>query len=208
MKSKILGLLAVGLLGGPMVANATTVIDTLGGGNSFTCLGVPGGCGQTFGQSFTTPAADTRLVSFGFNMFPVSNGALDVVLRIYGWDGNDRVGAELFASSVTTLNFAVETFVDFAVGIDLTAGNQYIAYLDTSGLGNGLAASGMYYKGGATYAGGTFAWERTANDNNWNLYGIDSEFRAVFSAVPEPGTLALLGLGLAGLGLSRRRKTN
>jgi hypothetical protein len=209
MKSKILGLLAVGLLGTSMTSQAVILqLDFEGVGDLNAVGDFYAGVGVTFSPE-TLAVVDVDAGGSG----NIANEPSPNTVMFF-LDSNDAIlnfaagfttGFSFFYSSSTDASVNVYDGLDGAgtllASLTLVAQNSDQCVGDPSGDFCNWTAIGVLFDGVARSIdfGGTA--NQTAFDNI--TFGTDDPSR-----VPEPGTLALLGLGLAGLGLSRRRKAS
>jgi hypothetical protein len=199
---------------------ADAIITTIPEWNKSSAVSAFGyGATATYGETITAPA-DNVLTSFSFEMkLPT-----DTTFRgyVYGWSGTMATGPELFASaSAKTAGAGSFQEITFDTGgIALTPGASYVLFASTTGLDG--AGQGIWgeTQGKDTYTGGEFVFINNANTDEltksqWTTghlgRGADLAFEATFasrsSSVPEPASLALVGVAMAGvIALRRRRK--
>ena len=174
----------------------------------------------TASGSFDGTAFSNKLVTITFvgdtsNIAPFGNGcgpcllndALSATVNVPG------IGTGSFIDEVGIIglpflspdlgNMAGVAIVDAAPH---TSGLLLLATINNAFLGYGLNTSIGPIQGGAGTPDNTISYSTTLGIFQWSPYPQSSTFTAVAAPVPEPGTLMLTALGLAGAVIRNRRR--
>lgn len=233
MNRNCMAILVFAFLADPIGVSALTFVDT--SDEDFRLIGPIGEPNTaTFGQTFTLTGPDSNLEHFSFRFNDSINpDFVDFAAYIYAWDGSKAVGPQLFSSPAlsSTNNHGsggLEQFEFSTGGLPLLFGSQYVAFISASNYFDGARGTSRWeYSDYDVYSGGSAAWHNNGGDFSkltsepWsstapgnmggNAGGFDLWFIARFTSVPVdvpvPSSLALFGLGLAGITLFRRHCT-